>query len=76
MLDETRFSSITRPKHLHQSSINKEIDIPFQSSPSDDQEIIKDEDENASILCRSKRQRKDRSFGRDFEVYVIENYKK
>ena len=60
--------SITRPKDLHQSTITKEIDVQNQSSPLDDQVIVKDEEKNAPILRRSKRQRKEKSFGPDFEI--------
>lgn len=63
--------SITRPKDLHQSTITKEIDVQNQSSPLDDQVIVKDEEKNAPILRRSKRQRKEKSFGPDFEIQLI-----
>ena len=71
IFDEGRFSSIIRPKDLHQSD-PKEIDLNNQSSPQDDHVIIEDEEEIVPTLRRSKRQRKENSFGLDFEVYLIE----
>ena len=71
IFDEGRFSSITIPQDLHQNDL-KDIDQNNQSSLQDDHVIIEDEEENAPILRRSKEQSKEKSFGPNFEVYLIE----
>ena len=58
---EGRFSSITRPKDLHQSN-PKAIDLNNQSSPQDDHVIIEDEEENFPTLRRSKNAKKRKIF--------------
>ena len=80
IFDENRFSSIGRQRNLHISTNdNVEFENVQQENPQED-----DVDENQQIILqdtpmdeediprRSKQQRKEKTFGLDFHVYLVE----
>ena len=68
IFDETRFSSIGRPKDLQVSTNVQEIDEDQLES----QNVLSKDEHIEISLRRIKRRRIATSFGPDFEVYLVE----
>jgi len=73
IFDENRFSSLSRQRNL-QGCTNESVDDSQQSSllDVDESQQIDELDLVDPIPKRSKRQRKAKSFGPDFQVYLVE----
>ena len=73
IFDENRFSSLSRQRNL-QVCTNEDIDDNQEGSPLDvDENLQLDEQQCVDPIPEcSKRQRKAKSFGPDFEVYLVE----